>query len=313
MAVSGPGKSYRNAVSIFELTNMYPDEASAERWFEETRWANHKRHCGHCGSTDTYETPKRKPMPYRCRTCQTYFSVRTGTVLQDSRLPLRKWLFAVYLYVTSLKGVSSLKLHRDLHVTQKTAWYMLHRLRKAWDQGMFDQLPGPVEADETYVGGNKRNMHAYRRKQIHGIDHKTAVVGAKDRPTKQVRARAIGKAKAPKVHEFLENSIDPNALIYTDESKLYLKMQFPRESVNHSGGEFVRGDVHTNGIEGFWSMFKRAYVGTYHSMSKKHMQRYVDEFAGRQTFREQDTQAIMTGLVARMVGKRLTYLDLVAE
>ena len=128
-----PGKSHRVGISIFELTERFPTEAAAESWFERTRWSD-LRHCPHCGNLETTETKNRKPMPYWCGECRSYFSVRTGTPLQHSRVPLRKWVFAIYLYVTHLKGVSSLKLHRDLNVTQKTAWFMLHRLREVWGQ-----------------------------------------------------------------------------------------------------------------------------------------------------------------------------------
>lgn len=144
-----PGKAHRKSISLMELTEMFPNEASAVAWFEAICWPD-GRHCGKCGSVNTREVPNAKPMPYWCGNCKSYFSVRTGTMLESSRLPLRKWAFAVYLYVTSLKGVSSMKLHRDLKVTQKTAWFMLHRLREAW--GESDGLPrfsGPIEADET--------------------------------------------------------------------------------------------------------------------------------------------------------------------
>ena len=135
MSQKAPGKAHRVGISIIELTEMFPDEASAVRWFEAIRWPE-ERHCGHCGSIETSEVPNAKPMPYWCKSCRSYFSVRTGTTIEKSRLPLRKWAFATYLYVTNLKGVSSMKLHRDLKVTQKTAWFMLHRLREAWGQSV---------------------------------------------------------------------------------------------------------------------------------------------------------------------------------
>ena len=156
---TAPGKSYRKGISLPELTNLFPDEESAVKWFESIHWPE-RRCCGHCGSTKTQETKSKKPMPYWCTDCRNYFSVRTGTTLQSSRLPLRKWAFAVYLYVTNLKGVSSMKLHRDLQVTQKTAWFMLHRLHKAWGESGLEKFLGPVEADETCVGDKERNKHA---------------------------------------------------------------------------------------------------------------------------------------------------------
>ena len=162
-----PGKSHRIGISLIELTEIFPNEETAVKWFEAIRWQA-ERHCPRCGSVNTKEVPNTKPMPYRCPDCKQYFSVRTGTSMESSRLPLRKWAFAVYLYVTNLKGVSSMKLHRDLNVTQKTAWYMLHRLRDAWGESGLEQFCGPVEADETYIGGKRKNMPKAKRKDLSG-------------------------------------------------------------------------------------------------------------------------------------------------
>ena len=162
-----PGKSDREGISLLQLSDLFPDEESAVKWFESVYWPD-ERCCGHCGSVKTREIKNRKPMPYWCQDCKRYFSVRTGTALQSSRLPLRKWAFAVYLYVTNLKGVSSMKLHRDLGVTQKTAWYMLHRLRQSWDASRLDEMEGPVEIDETYMGGKRKNMSLKKRKRLKG-------------------------------------------------------------------------------------------------------------------------------------------------
>ena len=149
MTRTAPGKSDRKGISLMQLTEMFPNEESAVRWFEQIRWPNGERCCGRCRSTNTYEVKNAKPMPYKCRDCGSYFSVRTGSMMESSRLPLRKWAFAVYLYVTNLKGVSSMKLHRDLEITQKTAWFMLHRLREAWNESGLEKFIGPVKADET--------------------------------------------------------------------------------------------------------------------------------------------------------------------
>ncbi len=317
---TAPGKAHRKGISIFELTERFPDEASAEKWFEQMRWHGH-RHCPHCGNTETKETKSRKPMPYWCGGCRSYFSVRTGTPLQHSRLPLRKWVFGIYLYVTHLKGVSSLKLHRDLKITQKTAWFMLHRLREAWGDSGIDGMmgPGPVEADETYVGGRRKNMSKSKRKELAGTGRggagKAAVVGVKDRATKKVRAKVVQHTDTPHVAGFVAEHTKPGSKVYTDEASVYnaLKPWFDHQTVTHSKSEYVRGDVHTNGIESFWSMFKRGHIGTYHYMSDKHLQRYVDEFTGRQCVREADTAGQMAGIVAAFVGKRLLYKDLIAE
>ena len=220
--VKAPGKAHRKGISLMELAAMFPDEASAEAWFEEVHWLGY-RACGKCGSTNTYEVKNRKPAPYRCRDCKSYFSVRTGTAMDGTNLPLRKWAFAVYLYVTSLKGVSSMKLHRDLNVTQKTAWFMLHRLRTAWEGSGFEEFTGPVEVDETYMGGKRRNMSKAKRKELtgRGTVGKTAVVGARDRATGRVQAQPVPDTVMETLIGFVREYVEPDATVYTDEAAAY--------------------------------------------------------------------------------------------
>ncbi len=317
MAQKAPGKSHREGISLIELAEMFPDEAAAVAWFEDIRWPDGERHCGHCGSVRVSEIPNAKPMPYRCKDCRSYFSVRTGTMMESSRLPLRKWAFAVYLYVTNLKGVSSMKLHRDLKVTQKTAWFMLHRLRDAWDESGLGQFGGPVEADETYIGGKRKNMPRSKRKTMEGRGAvgKAAIVGSKDRETNKVAARHVPSSEAKHVAGFVAEKTALGATVYTDEAKAYnaLKPGYDHHAVNHSVGEYVRGQAHTNGIESFWSMLKRGYQGTYHKMSEKHLQRYVAEFAQRHNIREAGTLDQMGDVFAGMIGQRLMYKDLISD
>lgn len=307
-----PGKSYRNGITLMQVMDMFPTKEAATAWFEWQVW-NGQRCCGHCGSIETREVPNAKPMPYWCRDCRSYFSVRTGTPLASSNVCIRKWAIAVYLCSTSLKGVSSMKLHRDLGVTQRTAWFMLHRLRKAWEEESDEPFDGPVEMDETYVGGKRKNMPKHIREQLagRGAVGKDAVVGIKDRDSNKVAAVPMPSVNQESVGEMLDEEVSEGATIYTDDSSVYNKLE-NHEAVNHSGGEYVRGDAHVNGIESFWSMFKRGYIGTYHRMSAKHLHRYVTEFTGRHNVRDQDTIDQMHAMVAGLIGKRLLYRELVA-
>ena len=312
MPHSAPGKYFRKGITMLELYDMFPDEQSAEQWFEQILWQGN-RICGHCGSGHTKETKGRKPMPYWCTDCRNYFSVRTGTNIEKSRIPLRKWAFAVYLFVTSLKGISSMKLHRDIGVTQKTAWFMLHRLRESWDVSGLEKFIGPVEADETYMGGKRRNMHGSKRSQLsgRGAKGKTAVAGLMDREINQIAAEVIDSTDASTLQDFIRRMVEEGSTLFTDDHLSYKGIDgFKHESVKHSIGEYVRGMAHTNGVESFWATLKRAHTGTYHSMSPKHLQRYVNEFAGRHGIRSLDTIDQMRHLVAMGVGKKLMYRDL---
>ena len=305
-----PGKAHRKGISIMELADMFPTEEAARDWFEEIVWGG-ERHCGHCGSHNTTKATH-KTMPYWCSACRSYFSVKTGTALESSKVPLRKWAFAIYLWVTSLKGVSSMKLHRDLRVSQKTAWFMLHRLRESWERPG-EPFSGPVEVDETYMGGKRKNMSNAKRKTLTGRGPvgKTAIVGAKDRDTNQVVADVIQKTDRETLGEFVNSASDPKAKIYTDGATAY-QGRANHEAVYHSIGEYVRGMAHTNGVESFWALLKRGYQGVYHQMSPKHLQRYVNEFAARHNIREQDTIDQMQAIVGGLVGKRLLWKKLIS-
>ena len=308
---SGPGKSHRIGVSLVALQELFPDEVAARDWFAGIRWPD-GRHCPRCGSTRT--SAPDGVLTYWCSDCRRRFSVRTGSVLECSRLPLRMWAIAIYLFVTSLKGVSSMKLHRDLEITQKSAWFMLHRIRKAFEM-MGPVLQGPVEVDETYIGGKRASMSKAKRKAIKGRGpfQKTAVAGVMDRPTNQVRARVVDRVDSPTLQGFIVENVKAGSTVFSDNFTSYIGMPFPHEAVNHSVGEYVRGQAHTQGIESFWAMLKRAHKGTYHKMSRKHLQRYVDEFAGRHNVRNEDTLDQMRDVVARFVGKRLMYADLISD
>ena len=317
MARKAPGKAHREGMTIVELMDMFPTEEAATEWFESAIWPN-GRHCPKCGSERTREASHKK-MPYWCTDCRSYFSVKTGTVMQSSKIPLRKWAIAIYLCLTSLKSVSSMKLKRDLGVSQPTAWFMLHRIRQAWAGDDDDQFDGPVEVDEAYFGGKRENMSLAKRRELadsgRGPVGKTAVVGMKDRDTNEVRAEVISDMTGETLRSFVRQNAEEGATVYTDENRSYrdLKRDFDHDSVNHSISEYVDGMVHTNGMESFWSMLKRAHKGTFHKLSPKHLHRYVDEFAGKHNIRDLDTLVQIRDTVARLVGRRLLRSSLVAD
>ena len=316
MGKKAPGKPHREGITIVELMDMFPTEEAATAWFEDVIWQGH-RHCGKCGSTRTKDVPNAKPMPYWCTDCRSYFSVRTGTPIARSNVPLRKWAIAIYLCLTSLKSVASMKLARDIGVKQSTAWFMLHRIREAWTTENGGPFDGPVEVDETYFGGKRKNMSKAKRKELadtgRGAVGKTAVVGMKDRDSNKVTARVVEDTDAPTLQGFVGDHAAEGATVYTDDHGGYQGMPFDHETVKHSVAEYVRDMVHTNGVESFWSMLKHAHKGTFHKISPKHLQRYVHEFTGKHNIRESDTLVQMRDTVARLVGRNLLYRDLVSD
>ena len=309
MAHNAPGKHYRDGLTTREIMLMFPDTAAAEKWFESIFW-DEGRFCPRCGSLDTIERKSRKPMPYRCRDCRKYFSVRTGTVMAHSKIKLEDWAYAVYLQAVSLKGVSSMRLHRELGIGQQAAWFMAHRIREAYEQqGAF---LGPVEVDEAYFGGLEKNKHAYKKLNAgRGTVGKTAVVGVKDRRSGNVHAEVVSSTNRETLQRIVSKHSKSGAVVFTDEAKAYEGMKNRKhKAVRHSVGEYVKGKAHTNGIESFWASLKRAHMGTFHKLSPKHLQRYVYEFAGRANVRDRDTIDQMRHTVAQMMGKRLSYKQL---
>lgn len=232
--------------------------------------------------------------------------------MERSHIPLRKWAWGTYRWVVSLKGVSAMRLHRDLEISYSSAWFMAHRLREAFSDDGDSLFTGPVEVDEVYLGGKRKNMPKKRAKlEGRGPVGKTPVIGIQDRKTNQVSARAVPDTTKNTLQVFVHDRIESSTMVYTEAASPYVSLD-NHESVKHSIMEYVRGEVHTNGVESFWSLLKRGYIGTFHHFSAKHCQRYLDEFVGRHNIRVLDTIDQMRSLADRMIGHRIMYRDLIA-
>ena len=310
-------------ISTLDLFALFPDAEAARLYYEAERW-NGQPVCPHCGNAKTITalTGKRAGV-YRCREagCKREFTVRTGTVMEASKIPLHKWLYAKYLVVTARKGISSLQLSKQIGVTQKSAWFLLSRIREACGQAPRSgqgKLAGIVEVDETYIGGKERNKHGSKKlKAGRGTVGKQAVVGLRARDSGGIVAKPIATNDKATLHNAVRDHVEIGATVMTDEHTSYKGLDslfWEHETVNHSAAEYVRDMAHTNGIESVWAVLKRSINGTWHHVSIKHLQRYINEAIYRldEANCGVDTLDRLAALVQAAIGKRLTYAELTA-
>lgn len=304
----------KSTISTFQLFALVPDAETARQWFESRLWPNGPR-CPVCGLGD--RVTARAGGYYRCNQCKEDFTIRTGTVMERSHIPLHKWIYAMYLLMTARKGISSVQLAKEIGITQKSAWFMLGRLREACGNDL-SVLRGIIEVDEMYVGGKEANRHADKKTTgsgARGTAGKTAVLGMRERGGK-TKAMPVEDTSRHTLSAAIHNNVEMGSIIYTDEHAGYDKLgkDFLHWTVNHKLGEYVgHGGVSTNSIESVWAVMKRGIYGVYHHASPKHLHRYADEFAFRlnEGNVKRHTLERLDSFVDGVAGKRLTYKMLI--
>lgn len=300
--------------SLIEAVRYFADSDRCFEFVKGLRWADGPVVCPRCECERTSFLTTRRI--WKCLGCKRQFSLKVGTIFEDSSLGFDKWLPAIWLIANAKNGISSHELGRSLGVTQKTAWFMNHRIRLAMASGTFQKLSGTVETDETFVGGLAGNMHMVDRvKKIHGrsgID-KVAIHGALQRGGPVVAAM-VDNVTTKVIQASIRSWVESGATLYTDQANVYIGLgqTYNHSSVSHSSRQYVNGDVHTNSIESFWNLYKRAWKGTYTHNARKHTNRYVDERAFSYNNRESNDLERMVAVTSAVAGKRLTYSELKA-
>jgi transposase-like protein len=304
--------------TLVEAIRYFADPDVCLDFMVSLRWPDGTVTCPTCGRDDVRFIPTRRIWECRSKHARRQFSVKVGTIFEDSPIGLDKWLASIWMISSAKNGVSSYELARSIGVTQKSAWFMLHRIRLAMRDGDFGGMSGEVEVDETYVGGKARFMHKSKRKEVikgRGTAGKTAVMGLLERHGPDghsaVNAKVIANTGQRTLSGTVRQTVKPGSTVYTDEHAgyNYIGPSYTHEVINHAE-EYVRGKVHTNGIENFWSLLKRAIKGTYVSVEPFHLFRYVDEEAFRYNARKGTDASRFNNVVGNVTGKRLTYRNL---
>lgn len=307
----------KSTISTYALMKMIPDAEAARLYLEGHLWPNGPV-CPDCKS-ERISTRGARPGFYHCNACNFDFTVRTGTIFERSKIPLDKWVYAMYLLVTARKGISSMQLAKEIGVTQKTAWFMLGRLREACSApDSIDKLKGIIEIDEAFFGGKEANKHESKKLRAgRGPVGKTAVLGMRERGGK-TRAKVVEVRTLDSIHGEIHGNVEVGSQLYTDDHMVFSDLDglfFKHDAVSHAAGEYARGPVSTNSIESVWAVLKRGIHGVYHHASPKHLDRYVQEFAWRLNEGNVKRHSLerLASFIAAIVGKRITYKELIAE
>ncbi len=310
-------KTITTPKTLLEAINYFTNDKKCVEFLAKLRWADGKPHCPKCGS-DNVCSLKTRPS-YRCREagCKKSFSLKTGSIMEDSALPITKWVPAIWFVANHKNGVSSCEVARALGITQKSAWHLCHRIRKALSSGNFTKLTGTVEIDECFIGGKLQFKHRSKLPPSSFIKRgkygKTAVLGMVERESGEFRGKVVDNVRRNVLEPEIIANVDTNATVITDALSSYYKLKdiySNHSSVDHSRGEYVNGSVHTNTMENFWSCFKRSIKGTYIQIASFHTDRYLGEQAFRYNNRKDNDAQRFEKAVSNMFGKRLTYAEL---